>query len=131
MLTKPASFDHLHQAGSRIFAEHWHHHDNAPCPDPYGHFEILPRPSALREEGIQFTIVSQTPGEILVITPRCLHCGLNEGPKFSEALALSQGQIGPHFTNKGACPKQPWRVTDPQVQRFQDVNKYKTYFVKL
>ena len=59
------------------------------CSQFIRHLNLLPRPSLLRQWGIDFQVVLQRPGYIVLLQPNAYHYGINLGANIAEAINYS------------------------------------------
>jgi len=60
------------------------------CSQFLRHLEILPLPSLLQEWHIEFSVVLQQPGSLILIESSAYHYGVNLGPNLAEAINYSE-----------------------------------------
>ncbi|KAI9796726.1 MAG: hypothetical protein M1835_003307 [Candelina submexicana] len=66
------------------------------CTQFLRHQNILPQPSLLRQWGIKFELVLQTPGCLILVQPYTYHYGLNLGANIAEAINYSDPEWTVH-----------------------------------
>ncbi len=71
---------------------------NRPCSQFVRHLNCLPSPSLLKAWGVDFEVVEQKAGQLVVLDPYVYHVVINSGPSLAEAINFAFPSWSPHLT---------------------------------